>query len=162
MPAIPSAVRALVGREVDRRRAVVSTLEFQRWAAAVGDHNPLYFDADFARAHGYRDVVMPPMYVGNLTSGVRHLDDLRPDGSPVSIGGLDVPIPHERRMAAGTTVESLRPVYGGDEITAVTRLGDMVMKEARSGPFVLVELYTRYTHQDGRTVYELTSGVILR
>jgi acyl dehydratase len=162
MLAIPSAVRELIGREADRRRAVVSTLEFQRWAAAVGDHNPLYFDADFARAHGYRDVVMPPLYIGNLMSGVRRLDDLRPDGSPASIGGLDVPIPHERRMAAGTTVESFRPVYGGDEVTAVTRLRDVASKDGRSGPFVLVEWHTRYTDQYGRAVAELTSGVILR
>jgi acyl dehydratase len=152
----------MIGREWDRRRAVVSTLEFQRWATAVGDLNRLYFDADFARAHGYRDVIMPPLYIAHVVSGVRRLDDLRPDGAPATVGGLDLLIPHERRMAAGDTLEASGPVYGGDELTSVTRLHAVSAKDGRSGPFVLVEWRTRYTNQHGCTVSELTSGVILR
>ncbi|HEY7054698.1 MAG TPA: acyl dehydratase, partial [Mycobacterium sp.] len=35
-------VAATASGEVNRR-------DWQRWAAAVGDHNPLWFDAGFAR-----------------------------------------------------------------------------------------------------------------
>lgn len=161
MPTIPTQVYDMVGQEFDRRRGVVSTQEFQRWAAAVGDLNPLYFDTDFAQAHGYRDVIMPPLYVGHVMSGVRMLSELRPDGSPLTLGGLALPIAHDRRMAAGDSLDDIRPVYGGDELTAVTRLAAVSTKSGTSSTFVLVQWGTRYSNQDGVLVSDLTSGVIL-
>ena len=41
-------VAATATGEVNRR-------DWQRWAASVGDHNPLWFDAEYARAAGYDD-----------------------------------------------------------------------------------------------------------
>ena len=67
---IDDAARAMVGRELDRAEGVVTQREFQRWAAAVGDRNPLYFDREYARAHGYPDLVMPPMYLQHVPAGV--------------------------------------------------------------------------------------------
>ncbi len=67
-------VAATATGEVNRR-------DWQRWAAAVGDHNPLWFDPEFARAHGYRDVICPPLFLQYAILGVSALGDLRPDGS---------------------------------------------------------------------------------
>ena len=55
--------------------------DWQRWAYAVGDENPLYFDPDYARAAGYADVICPPLYVQYATLGAVPLWSLRPDGS---------------------------------------------------------------------------------
>lgn len=49
-------VAATAAGEVNRR-------DWQRWAAAVGDHNPLWFDPEYARAQGYRDIICPPLYL---------------------------------------------------------------------------------------------------
>ena len=46
---IPAEARARIGTETGRAQGRVVRQEFQRWAAAVKDRNPLYFDADFAR-----------------------------------------------------------------------------------------------------------------
>ena len=73
---IPDEARAMIGRETGRASGRVVKQEFQRWAAAVKDRNPLYFDAGFARAHGYRDVVAPPLYVQYVTLGVTDLTTL--------------------------------------------------------------------------------------
>ena len=59
-PLIPPQEAAKVGTVVARRTGVVNVKEFQRWAASVKDRNPLYFDPDYARAHGYRDVIARP------------------------------------------------------------------------------------------------------
>src|SRR5580693_8527215 len=97
---IPDEARARIGAEGARAQGRVIKLEFQRWAAAVKDRNPLYFDADFARAHGYRDVVMPPMYIGSVTAGVADLDTLRPDGI-AGRGPGDVSLPKCPRIMGG-------------------------------------------------------------
>ena len=41
---------AKIGTVVAVATGEVYRRDWQRWAAAVGDHNPLWFDADYARA----------------------------------------------------------------------------------------------------------------
>src|SRR6202012_381788 len=118
---IPDEATAMIGRETGRASGQVVKKEFQRWAAAVKDRNPLYFDADFARAHGYRDVVMPPMYLSHVTLGVADLDALRPDGIPGGGGGPNDLQLADRpgRMAGGENHPLPHPVYDGDVLTSV-------------------------------------------
>jgi acyl dehydratase len=159
---IPDEARAVIGTETGRASGIVVKKEFQRWAAAVKDRNPLYFDADFARAHGYRDVVMPPMYLSHVTLGVADLDALRPDGIPGS-GGGDIPLPHTpRRMAGGENVTFHQPVYDGDVLTSTRVVQSIEQKQGRSGAFVLVTSRTTYVNQAGVTVAEAVSSMIAR
>jgi acyl dehydratase len=79
---VTDETRAMVGTVTGRAEGRVDKRDFQRWAAAVNDRNPLYFDVGFARACGYRDVIAPPLYVQNSALGVADLGRLRPDGTP--------------------------------------------------------------------------------
>jgi acyl dehydratase len=160
---IPDEARAMIGGETGRASGRVVKQEFQRWAAAVKDRNPLYFDADFARAHGYRDVVMPPMYLSHVTLGVADLDALRPDGIPGGGGRGDLPLPNcPRRMAGGENITFHHPVYDGDVLTSVRVVESIEEKHGRSGAFVLVTSRTTYTRHDGVIVAESVSSMIAR
>jgi acyl dehydratase len=160
---ISDAALAKIGTEVNRGVGTVVKKEFQRWAAAVKDRNPLYFDADYARAQGYRDVVMPPMYLQQVTHGVADLDNLRPDGIPGGGGSGDIPLPKcPRRMAGGENTTFYEPVYDGDVITAVRVVEDIQEKNGRSGEFVLVTSRTTYTRQDGTVVADMMGSMIAR
>jgi acyl dehydratase len=160
---ISDAARAMIGSELSTVQGIVVKKEFQRFAAAVRDRNPLYFDAEYARAHGYRDVVMPPMYLSQITVGVADLDDLRPDGIPNANLGKVIPL-HKtpRRMAGGENVTFHQPIYDGDVITAVRVLEKMEQKSGRSGSFVLSTSRTTYTRADGELVAEATMTTIYR
>lgn len=159
---IPEEARARIGSEIGRAHGRVVRQEFQRWAAAVKDRNPLYFDADFAHAHGYRDVVMPPMYIGSVTAGVADLDELRPDGIP-GRGPGDVSLPKcPRIMGGGESIKFHEPVYDGDMLTSVRVIENIEEKHGRSGPFVLVTTRTTYIRQDGTTVAEAVTSTIAR
>jgi acyl dehydratase len=162
-PLIDDASLALVGQEVSRAAGTVIMKDFQRWAAAVGDRNPLYFDADYARAQGYRDVVMPPLFLSYVTAGVMDLGQLRPDGIPLVSGTGVIPLPKcPRRMAAGDSITFREPVYPGDEITAVRVLAGLTEKSGRSGRFVLIRFATTYSRGDGVVVAEIAGSSIAR
>ena len=71
----------MVGRPLgEPRSAVVSRREAQRYARAVGDLSPIYFDEDAARAAGYDGLVAPPTFVGHAVVEGGTLDDVRTDG----------------------------------------------------------------------------------
>lgn len=159
---IPAAAAAQVGAVVARSTGEVVRREWQRWAVAVGDQNPLWFDAEHARAQGYDDVVAPPLYLQYAVLGVTPLHGLRADGSSgAASGNLAFP-DAPRRMAGGESTTFHRYCAHGDVVTMERRVESIVQKQGRSGPFVLVTWRTTYTDQRDELVAEATTSMIAR
>ena len=159
---IPDEVAARVGTEAARAVGEVNRRDWQRWAASVGDHNPLWFDADHARAHGYDDVVCPPLFLQYAVLGVTPLSDLRADGSSgAASGNLQFP-EAPKRMAGGESTTFHRSAYHRDALTMVRTVDSIVEKQGRSGRFVLVTWRTTYTNQRDELVAEATTSMIAR
>jgi acyl dehydratase len=153
---------AKVGTVVATATGEVNRRDWQRWASAVGDHNPLWFDPVFARAHGYRDVICPPLFLQYAVLGVAALSDLRPDGSSGAVsGGLAFPRA-PRRMAGGESTTFHLPAYDRDEIEMVRTVESIAEKEGRSGRFVLVTWRGDYRNQARELVAEATMSMIAR
>jgi len=149
---ITDEARAQIGKVTRRASGVASLKEAQRFAAAVGDRNPIYFDDEAAKAAGYRGIVTPPLYLPHALHGVVDLASLRPDGIPGGGGGARLPLRVNRMMYGGEEMEFYLPVYPGDTITAETRVASLEEKEGSRGPFVLTTNETTYTNQDGAVV----------
>jgi acyl dehydratase len=148
-------VAATASGEVTRR-------DWQRWAVAVGDRNPLWFDSEYARAQGYRDIICPPLYLQYAILGVTPLDELRPDGSSgAASGGLAFPSA-PKRMAGGESTTFHGPAYHRDEIDMVRTIESIVEKEGRSGKFVLVTWRTVYRNQHAELLAEAMTSMIAR
>jgi acyl dehydratase len=148
-------VAATATGEVNRR-------EWQRWAAAVGDDNPLWFDPEYARAQGYRDVICPPLYLQYAILGVTPLDGLRPDGSSGAVSGSLAFPRAPKRMAGGESTRFHGPAYHRDEIEMVRTIESIVEKQGRSGRFVLVTWHTVYHNQLSELIAEATTSMIAR
>lgn len=151
---IPEQTRALVGQALnDPVSGVIVETEAQRYAYAVDDLNPIYFDEAAANAAGYRTLVAPPTYVAHVVAQHRPVEALRVDG--IYRGGAArhrIELRVKRVMFGGEEWEFLVPAYVGDTITAVTRLHSLEEKSGGSGPFVLQTVETTYTNQDGDVV----------
>lgn len=148
-------VAATATGEVTRR-------DWQRWAAAVGDHNPLWFDPDYARANGYRDVICPPLYLQYAILGVSPLPSLRPDGSSGAVSGSLAFPRAPMRMAGGESFRFHLPAYHRDEVEIVRTIASIVEKDGRSGRFVLVTWHTVYRNQNRELLAEATTSMIAR
>jgi acyl dehydratase len=136
--------------------------DWQRWAAAVDDHNPLWFEPEYARAQGYRDIICPPLFLQYAVLGVTALDGLRPDGSSGAASGSLAFPRAPRRMAGGESTTFLGPAYHRDEIKMVRTIESIVEKQGRSGRFVLVTWRTVYRNQRGELLAEATTSMIAR
>ena len=159
-PLVPPEAKAMIGKRLDRRSGVVYQKEAQRFAAASGDMNPIYFDEAFARAHGYRTTPAPPLFLTQVLQGVTDLERLSVDGVPA--GGDSIPLNVQRKMAGGEEYEFLAPFYPGDTLTAETVIKDIEEKDGRSGAFALVTRETTYTNQHGEVVARARMSMIAR
>ena len=158
---IPEAARAMIGQRLGSpSRGEVLRKEIQRYAYAVGDDNPLYFDADYARAAGYEGPIAPPLFFDIPLREAEPLTELRTDGIAKS-RQAPIPLKVDRVMAGGQEVEFLLPIYAGDTLTAETRLVDITEKAGRSGALVFIVRETTYTNQHGEVVLKSrTTGIV--
>lgn len=148
-------VAATAGGEVIRR-------DWQRWAAAVGDHNPLWFDPSYARANGYADSICPPLFLQYAVLGVTPLHQLRADGtSGAASGGLAFPRA-PKRMAGAESTTFHAPAYHRDEVDMVRTVESITEKQGRSGRFVLVTWRSVYRNQHGDLLAEASMSMIAR
>lgn len=148
---IPDETRNRVGQLLAEPVTVtIDRREAQRYAYAVGDENPVYFDENAAKAAGHRTLIAPPTFVTHAIVAPRANADLRVDGLWKDGGRVQLDV--ERIMFGGEEWEFTEPVCVGDEITAETRLADVDQKEGSKGPFVRVVRETTFTRADGTIV----------
>ena len=156
-------LRALIGSETETFLGEITLREIQRYAAAVGDLNPLYFDEDYARASAYGGIVAPPNYLtaiigwaaGPPESGLTP-DGCLPDPIRPILRGM------QRAMGAGQELAFGAPVRPGDRITRVSRIAGVTERAGRSGPFVVITFEERYVNQHGSVAVECRASVIVR
>jgi acyl dehydratase len=148
---VPPEAAALVGQVTSGpHTAEITAKESQRYAQAVDDLNPLYFDEEAARAAGYRTLICPPTFLDHVVVAGRPLSDLRIDGL---FRQPDSPrLAMKRVMFGGQEWDWLEPVHVGDTVTATQRLAGIEEKEGSRGPFALVTWETTFTNQDGTVV----------
>ncbi|MGQ0547684.1 MAG: MaoC family dehydratase [Betaproteobacteria bacterium] len=107
--------------------------------------NPLYFNAEFARAHGHPDTPVNPLLVLNTVLGLS-VEDLSEAGGPFL--GID-------------KLVYLAPVYPGDTLTA--RSTTLAVRESQSRADAgIVTWRTEGRNQRGETVIEFERSNLVR
>lgn len=139
-PALESYREVMTGRIGQRSRhylGVVDALLIRRYAVAIDDPNPLYHDADAARAAGYDNIVAPPNLLSAIVdwSAGAFDQELKADGT-IGMGDTD----GLRIMGAGEEMEFLKPVVAGSRVFAEDFVERVEVKSGRSGPLVFVTL----------------------
>ena len=144
---------------VQRIGAITASM-IQRYAIAVGDHNPLYFDAAYARACGYAGIIAPPTMLAAVLGWQAGPAEgaLMADGSdpalviPETVGF--------KFMGGGQALTFMEPVNLGDVVTARKRLVDIYERQARAGALVFVVSETLYANQHGRPLMRCRETLI--
>jgi acyl dehydratase len=151
-PMLTDEVRAWAQQTFPVRHVAVSERDIARFAYATGETDPVYFDTAAARAAGYPDIIAPPMFYVVLRvepAYLGHRSHLNVDGSPRE---ELPPVPYARAMAGETRLEINRPIIAGETIACHKRVVDVVAKQGRSGPLLLLQFEYRYADSADETV----------
>lgn len=124
---------------------------------AVGDHNPLYSDPEYARAQGLADVTAPLTLITetNQYAGL----PVDPEGYAGHTWGLD--IPNTRQVRGGNSYTFHRRLRPTDVVTATWSIDSVTAKVNRAGAEMLVIASSAtYTNQDGELLAENAETII--
>jgi acyl dehydratase len=127
------------------------------FALAIGDDNPLYSDAAYARAHGLPGVTAPL----TLICETNQYANLTPDGDGYAGHTWGLDIPGTRQVRGGNAYTFHRRLRPEDVVTAVWRITSVTEKTTRSGtPMLVVGSTATYTNQDGDLLAENDETII--
>ena len=158
MTLLTEEVRALEGRTVTYTAPEPAGAAAGRYfGLAVGDDNPLYSDAEFARAQGLAGVTWPLTLVCETNQYAALPMDH--EGYAGHTWGLD--IPGTRQVRGGNKYRFHRRIRPEDVITATWRIASVTEKVTGSGNEMLIIASTAtYTNQDDELLAENEETII--
>src|SRR5437667_12161833 len=122
--------------------------KIREYATAVGETEPVYHDAEAARAAGFRDVVAPPMFAVVYSAGAMGPAILDPDL------GINLML----MLHGSQEFVWSEPVCAGDTITTTATVKDLREEDGRR--FYVFEAVS--TNQDGKETVRGTWTNIVR
>jgi hydroxyacyl-ACP dehydratase HTD2-like protein with hotdog domain len=151
---------AAIGRHRPLRHGLVTATDIRRYCVAIDNRNPLYLDADAARAAGHERVIAPPLFAHAPLRPSPFQSDLLPDGQLPDLAppGLE----HLQSLLAGQDWEFHRPVLEGERLVEDTWYGPIEEREGRSGPMVFVTEESLISDDAGAPVLRSRNRLIFR
>ena len=157
---ITDEIRSLVGQELDVRTSddEVTATEIRRFAQAVMDENPVYYDAAAAAGTRFGGLVAPGPFPYHYTRrrplGVPDpMTTLPPDWDGEETPFVHIPWPEGYvYFHGGDELEVRQLARPGERITSTTRIVDAYEKEGRSGRLGFVVRETVFTNDTGEVL----------
>jgi acyl dehydratase len=153
---LPENIKNLTGKVFGTTVFDIERETVRRFADAVGDMNPVYFDETYAVQAGYGGIIAPPGYIssqwywgGNI--GRQNNPDMEISGLSDIILALDV-AGYRQAIDSAVEYEFYRPVKVGDTITATSMVKDIVERGKNDEKAVFLFTETTYTNQNNEKV----------
>jgi acyl dehydratase len=166
--AVDDAVRTALEREVgvehEELLGEISATLTRRYAAAVGDSDPLYHDAAYAKSLGYANVVAPANFLPGVicwSEGAPY-DRLREVGTEADTHLPGVPAKGVRVMGGGEEMHFTRPVVAGTVVSRRTVLLDVTPRDTKQGLMLVARYQDEYVDEGGQELLRSVRTVLLR
>jgi acyl dehydratase len=157
-------LKKFIGKVVDTSTFEVEKEPVRRFADAVGDSNPLYWDEEHARKSRHGAIIAPPGFISSLWFTGRSVKWGPKERAAESLGPPEIMLALERAgyariMDTGIDYEFLLPIRAGDTVTSTCLVKDIMErgKETRVA-FLITE--TTYTNQNGVVVAKARSTTV--
>ncbi len=144
---ITDELRAAVGHESVPCEVEIERSAIRKYAAAIQDPNPIYFDAAFAKHTPHGAIIAPPTFLCAL-----ELDSAE----------LDIPIPatHTEQLNGGVEYFYERPIRVHEVLVAARRLAAVSEADGRLGRMLFMNHEIAFRDRDGKPVArQISTGI---
>ena len=157
------ALSAWVGRtgEPKPSTAALDREALRRFAQAIMDRDPVYYDDSHAATTRYHSLVAPPLYpvhaFRTAADAPDPLQSVQQDPNADGTAGNDgmyfglPPIEHpfKRLLNGGNEIEFFRCLALGERCVARARYANVQLKEGRSGTMLMVDIESEFRTEAG-------------
>jgi len=157
---IPDELRQFIGKAEPPQVRDVERGSIRRYAEAVGNDNPLYYDEEYTRKSRYGTIIAPPGFWGWPVKSVAAAT-----GLPDIIADLQRALSkagYPRILDGGISYEFFVPIEAGDKLVASPRIKDIAAKQGKSGTMMMCYFETSYLNQNGDLVARASQTFIAR
>lgn len=126
----------------------VSREKIKEFADSIGDSNPIYLDADAARAAGHSDVIAPPTFL--MIINLRAIN--------VVIHDPELGLDYGRMVHGDQTFSYHRPVRAGDRLVVTAFVDDITTRVGND----LLTMRSEINTEDGELVVTARALLVVR
>jgi acyl dehydratase len=166
---LPKEVTQFIGASSGTIVFEVEKGAIKKFADAVADLNPLYWDEEYARNSRYSSLIAPPGFFGwpvHLAKGQTFLSSAKQEGTEAEKKGeLTFELAkagYPRNLDGGIEYDFFAPIRAGDILSVSSRIKDITEKKGTSGTLIFVTTETTYINQNGVSVARARSTAIFR
>lgn len=138
--------------------------DIRRYALAIDEDNPIFYDAAAAKAGRYGDLTAPLNYISwsvGVPGAEKRTKDLGEDGLSSFVGIPNIPNAFALGwVRGGEELEFFKPIYVNDRVTVRGVVKDMSEKVGKSGTLVFVTSEFTYTNQKDELLAKHTVTMI--
>ena len=157
---LPEEVTKFISKAGDIVIMEVEKGAIKKFADAVDDCNPVYWDEEYAKNSRYGSIIAPPGFFGWPTrwaGAMPIITKLREElVSTVAQAG------YSRLLDGGIEYEFSRPVRAGDTLAALPRIVNIFERGGKAGKLVFSITEITYTNQSGDLVAKARQTFIHR
>jgi len=142
---VPDSLKQYIGKVDPPHLREVEKGAIRRYADAVGDDNPLYYDEEYARKSRYGCIIAPPGFFGWAKKTISSSEGL------VGLIGAMIEAGYAGILDGGMAYDFYLPVRVGDTLVVSPKVADIALKEGKTKMMIL-RFEASYTNQNGDLV----------
>jgi acyl dehydratase len=165
---LPEEVTKFIGKSIGTVVCEVEKGAIKKFADAVDDPNPFYWDEKFAGKSRHGSIIAPPGFFGwpvKLPRGMtfqRPTDISDPPEVTESLRAALAKAGFWRVVDGGIEYEFFLPVRAGDVLTAKSMIKDIVGREGKTGKMAFMVIETAYHNQSNELAAMARATAIYR
>jgi len=157
---LPEEIKRFIGKTGNEIIMEVEKGAIRRYADAVGDFNPIYWDEEYAAKSRYGSIIAPPGFFGwpsRWSDWGPNYTSLREELAPVLAKAG-----YTRALDGGIEYEFFSPVRAGDVLRALPKIVDVYERESKTGTLLFTVTEITYTRRSGELAARARSTLIYR
>ena len=142
---VPDSLKQYIGKVDPPHLREVEKGAIRRYADAVGDDNPLYYDEEYARKSRYGGIIAPPGFFGWAKKTISSSEGL------IGLIGAMIEAGYAGILDGGMAYDFYLPVRVGDTLVVSPKVADVALKEGKT-KMMIIRFEASYTNQNGDLV----------
>ena len=142
---VPDSLKQYIGKVDPPHLREVEKGAIRRYADAVGDDNPLYYDEEYAKKTKYGGIIAPPGFFGWAKKTISSSEGL------VGLIGAMIEAGYAGILDGGMAYDFFLPIRVGDTLVGSPKVADIALKEGKTKMMIL-RFETSYWNQNGDLV----------